>query len=398
MFLGILIVMLFLSFLPFGFNAQKNPNTLFLSFLLGFLTLYGITHYVVTIMESVFWGALLYINLTPLYLMTGPLLYFYVRNTIADVYRFGAKDLLHFLPALIHFIGLIPYTFSAFSDKKAIMQELFVNRDEVLSLQTSLFFTPTENFIIRLTLLSIYTLISLWALYRFRAKGYVSSILPENQKKTTFRWLLMLHFFILISVGSYIVFVLMLLTNPDAIDSHLNNNILNVSGLFLGLLIFSLLAFPDILYGFPKKKEELVIAGNDPLPKTTNQSKSPKENEAYYINLKKELEDYFVSEEPFLSPDFKMADIVVALSTPQHHINYCLKHYMHQTLPQLKTAHRMAWVADALTDSKFNANTIDAIGFKAGYSSKSSFYKTFKDHFNVTPQEFKNQQNLAKQG
>ena len=108
----------------------------------------------------------------------------------------------------------------------------------------------------------------------------------------------------------------MLLTNPDAIDSHLNNNILNVSGLFLGLLIFSLLAFPDILYGFPKKKEELVIAGNDPLPKTTNQSKPPKENEAYYINLKKELEDYFVSEEPFLSPDFKMADIVVALSTP----------------------------------------------------------------------------------
>ena len=48
----------------------------------------------------------------------------------------------------------------------------------------------------------------------------------------------------------------------------------------------------------------------------------------------------------------------------------------------------MQWAAEALFDPKFNANTIDAIGNMAGYQSKSAFYKAFKEHHGITPQEY----------
>ena len=55
---------------------------------------------------------------------------------------------------------------------------------------------------------------------------------------------------------------------------------------------------------------------------------------------------------------------------------------------QLKLESRMQWAAAALLDPKFNANTIDAIGNMAGYQSKSAFYKAFKEHHGITPQEY----------
>ena len=83
-----------------------------------------------------------------------------------------------------------------------------------------------------------------------------------------------------------------------------------------------------------------------------------------------------------------MAHLVTAMEVPQHHISYCLSHYINKSLHQLKLESRMQWAAEALFDPKFNANTIDAIGNMAGYQSKSAFYKAFKEHHGKTPQEY----------
>ena len=83
-----------------------------------------------------------------------------------------------------------------------------------------------------------------------------------------------------------------------------------------------------------------------------------------------------------------MADIVVALSTPQHHINYCIKYFIKKTLPELKTSYRIEWIINALTDGEHQTNTLDSIGIKAGYSSKSQFYNAFKLHTGLTPKQY----------
>jgi len=147
MFLGILLLLLLMSILLAVFNFQYNKNTLFLSGFLSLFALYGVTHYVVTVSQSVFWGAILYINLTPLYLLSGPLLYFYVRNTLADKFIFKRKDLLHFIPAILLLIGAIPYLTSTFEYKKEIISALYNDDSYALSFQGNVFLTITQNFI-----------------------------------------------------------------------------------------------------------------------------------------------------------------------------------------------------------------------------------------------------------
>ena len=146
MFLGILLLMVLISVLIVIFNHQNNKNTIFLSVFFILFALYGITHYVVTIPRSVFWGALLYINLTPLYLLSGPLLYFYLRNSLSDKFIFNKKDLLHFIPALILLVGLVPYLISPFTYKILTIERLYQNDAEIMNFQANAFLTPSQNY------------------------------------------------------------------------------------------------------------------------------------------------------------------------------------------------------------------------------------------------------------
>ena len=110
-------------------------------------SLYGLTHYIVTIYKSVYWGAVLYVNFTPLYLLSGPFLYFYVRNSLTDRYELSRKDLLHFIPFVVHAIGLIPYLFSPFSEKIDFIKKLYASPELIINAQVNTFFDTNENFI-----------------------------------------------------------------------------------------------------------------------------------------------------------------------------------------------------------------------------------------------------------
>ncbi len=61
--------------------------------------------------------AILLVNFTPLFLTVGPILYFYVRGVLRDDYRLSKSDWLHFIPALILCINILPHLFSSYEDK-----------------------------------------------------------------------------------------------------------------------------------------------------------------------------------------------------------------------------------------------------------------------------------------
>lgn len=395
MFLGILLLLLLMSILLAVFNFQYNKNTLFLSGFLSLFALYGVTHYVVTVSQSVFWGAILYINLTPLYLLSGPLLYFYVRNTLADKFIFKRKDLLHFIPAILLLIGAIPYLTSTFEYKKEIISALYNDDSYALSFQGNVFITITQNFILRLSLISAYTIKGLQLLFSYRKKEYHKVLLPKRQKRITFRWLILLHILILSTVLSYAFFVAKITVNPQEFKSAINGGIIYGSAIFLGLIVLCLLLFPDILYGFPMREKKLIATAAQ-LPKNENNFKggnlnSDKELDqkeaVYYKALAQNIINFFENSTDYLDPDFKMADLVKAMEVPHHHISYCLNRHLKQSLHQLKLSYRMQWSASALLDYTYNSMSIDAIGNKAGYQSKSAFFKAFKEHHGITPLE-----------
>jgi hypothetical protein len=71
--------------------------------------MYGIAHYFVLYGKSPFWLAIFYNHFTPLMLLLGPLLFFYVRGTLNDTSILKKSDAFHFIPAVIHLIGIVRY-------------------------------------------------------------------------------------------------------------------------------------------------------------------------------------------------------------------------------------------------------------------------------------------------
>ena len=393
MFLGLLLLLLVFSVLLFVFNFNKNKNIAFLTGFLFLFSLYGLTHYFVSMGQSVFWGAIFYVNFTPFYLLSGVFLYFYVRNSLEDNFRFSPKDWLHFLPFVIHFIGLIPYLFSPFSEKTASIKKLYAAPELIVDAQVNLFFNTTENFVIRLSLLLGYSCVNLYLIYRYYGKKS-RSLLPENEQRLTLKWLFSLNVFVVLIVFFYGLFIVKLHNYSGNIFSLFNDTLLYASAGFMALIIVSLLVFPHILYGLPvavKRKQKKLIE-SDPIQKRVEKKRSeiPKEA-AYFLQIKAQIEQYLREDKPYLSKQFKMADIIVKIGVPQHHITYCMNFYIKKSMPELKTEYRISWAKKALADPEYKSNTIEAIGEKAGYSSKSAFFKAFKDYTGITPQEYQRQ-------
>jgi len=343
--------------------------------------------------QSVFWGAIFYVNFTPFYLLSGVFLYFYVRNSLEDNFRFSPKDWLHFLPFVIHFIGLIPYLFSPFSEKTAFIKKLYAAPELIVDAQVNLFFNTTENFVIRLSLLLGYSCVNLYLIYRYYGKKS-RSLLPEKEQRLTLKWLLSLNIYVILIVFFYGLFIIKLHNYSGNIFSLFNDALLYASAGSMALIVVSLLIFPHILYGLPvavKEVQNKLVEGNQKGKKIEKKGSEIPKDTAYFLEIKAQIERYLREDKPYLSKQFKMADIIVKIGVPQHHISYCMNFYIKKSMPELKTEYRISWAKKALANPEYKSNTIEAIGEKAGYSSKSAFFKAFKDYTGITPQEYQRQ-------
>ena len=134
MLLYVSIFTILLSLLLLFNNWVVNKNAAFLSMFLINSSIYGIAHYFVVYGKSPFWLAVFYNHFTPLMLLLGPFLLFYVRGTLNDSYRMVWYDFLHFIPALIHLIGIIPYSVQPWEKKMAIANTIINDIDFFLDI------------------------------------------------------------------------------------------------------------------------------------------------------------------------------------------------------------------------------------------------------------------------
>ena len=118
-----------LSFILIIYNWRLNPNAILLALFFMSFGSYGITHYFVVYSHSPFWVAIFYTHFSPLWLLPGPLLYFYVKGTLEDKTNVRWKDAWHLMPFLINLIGITPYIIQPFSYKINLAETILSNLD-----------------------------------------------------------------------------------------------------------------------------------------------------------------------------------------------------------------------------------------------------------------------------
>lgn len=394
MILFISLCTLLLTIVQTFYNYRINTNGLYLSGFLIPLCISAILHYFTIIDHSTFYLAIVYGHFMPILYLTGPMLFFYIRGTLKDSAKLSGWDLLHFLPVVISFVSIFPYYFEDFDSKLLIAENLIKNPNHHLNLNISWLYDSSYNLLVRTLLLVIYFVASLFLLIRYSFEKQKK--LPKNQQQwVAIKWL----YSILVVAGvcstSYLLLAIDffngVLTSRDTINSLNINYFLIISfSLIPVLMIF----FPQVLYGIPVPTTKEIEFNNkqnrieSPKPAKTIPKKIEEEEEEAFQRLAEMVMEYMKNKKPFTDPNFGLEDLARKLDIQKHHLYYCFNSVLNSRFTTIRAQLRVEYAKDCLLKGDLNQLSMEGIWTKAGFSSRTSFFVSFKETTGVTPIEF----------
>ncbi len=112
------------------------------------------------------------------------------------------------------------------------------------------------------------------------------------------------------------------------------------------------------------------------------------ETETYLIELERLMQEEFLYREPTLSRD----DVAERLGISPGYLSRKLSTHHSVSFSDYINGFRVGEVQNMLIDPEFERYSLVAIGYEAGFNSKSAFYSTFRKVTNLTPSAYKTQQ------
>ncbi|ETN94824.1 AraC family transcriptional regulator [Zhouia amylolytica] len=111
-----------------------------------------------------------------------------------------------------------------------------------------------------------------------------------------------------------------------------------------------------------------------------------KEDRDGYMNL---ILDFMEKEKPFLDFDINQAEMAAKLSMSTHHLSEVLNLCFDQNFYQFINLYRVNEAQKLMKNPNYNEYKILAIGYEAGFKSKTSFNRVFKNHTGLTPSAYR---------
>jgi len=390
MLLYISLLTILLSVIIVYFNWEINKTAIYLGLGLIMIAIYAIAHYFIIYGENPFWIALFLNNFTPTHLLIGPLIFFYIRGTLTDNTLLKKTDWIHFIPAFIHLLGVLPWYFKPWNEKIDIAIQIMNNKNLLTHFNYNLIFSSIASFFIHTFLLLAYLLFSFYLVRSHQAKSKKDfNQIPQNQFKISHRWLFILLSILLAGNISFITLTI------DSTTKNLVESIATFPGMdvltafILLVMTISLLFFPQLLYGIPiNTLTEKTAVKKVQLGLKKNPDLTPPPNLSSFIELSEKIIEYMDKEKPYTNIDFSIEDLSKSLNAPLNHITYCLNEILDTKFTTLRMQYRIIYSKELLGDEKNEQFTIEAIANKCGFSSRSTFYAAFKECYKITPKEF----------
>jgi AraC-like DNA-binding protein len=399
MLLFLSILGIFLSIILVAFNARKNASTIYLGVFFFLLSLYIFYQYVLLYSKSVFLISMVIANISistsPLFLI-GPMLYWYTRSVLTDNAKLTKKDMWHCLPMIIFFIAALPHAFIPWQEKVEAARAVVADAGFMGVYRATLLakiFTPTLEYLTRPILVLGYTLWSAGLFINYLIKKRSSVVLSKQQFMK--KWLFLLLGFLLVLELTQILLII------RAFEMHFSDmffalnviRILSGAGL-IGLLI-SPFFFPTILYGLPRMPEPII----PPEPEEVKTVLSPEEEGNYYSRFESDYlhsigwktDSYMKEFQPYLQPDFNLAQLSVNTQIPVHHIGYYFREVKKQHFIEYRNKWRINHAKSLIKEGKAKELTLEAIGKMSGFSSRNTFRTTFEKIEGIPPSTFASQ-------
>jgi AraC-like DNA-binding protein len=107
-----------------------------------------------------------------------------------------------------------------------------------------------------------------------------------------------------------------------------------------------------------------------------------------FSGLADRIHEVMEEKKPFLKEDFSLEDLATLLDVPKHHLYYSFRNILQTRFTSLRTEFRITYAKKILLEADLRMITLDALGKKCGFASRSAFYKTFKQEVGCSPGEY----------
>ncbi len=301
----------------------------------------------------------------PLAFLLGPFFYFYVRALTHGSFRLRRKHLLHFVPALLCIVGLLPYYLQPVENK---IQHILNDH------QGSCMHCFLIYFGISMQLLTYIGLIAKVLVdYKKRIRDSYSSL-----EKINLNWLrnLLLGVFI-----TWVASFAMQFVSPT-IDT--------------GSYIWLLVSIQFYLMGYFGLRHPEVFVGMEdgwskPQKKYEKSTLTPERADEYL----KKLKTFMESEKPHLESDITLPALSKRLAISIHHLSQIVNDKLQQNFFEFVNSSRVEEAKKKIDDPANQNLNLAEIGFDVGFNSISSFNAAFKKHSGTTPSQYRERSLLS---
>lgn len=324
---------------------------------------------------------------SPVYYMVFPAAYLYVRLILTDKTRLVWTDYLHFLPAFLHLIELIPY-FSLNIEEKLKYINLVTNQSVA---QWALYegWLPAFAHNIMRGIQSVIYSIAMWRLIRN------SSLLTTLNRfsATAIQWLKTFTFLNVI-IGLVTIGSLSLTLLPPEVRAFAIQLVFLVA-----LLIFNFYLFfrPEILYGIPQP----VLVNSREVIETTDLSNEPEPNHLqseiplFIYQYKTKVDVYLTKTQRYLEPDFSLQDMSRDTQIPKHHLQLLINKLEGRKFNEYINYYRILHLQNCIEIGGMKTKTLEGLALESGFSSKATFIRAVKKQTGKNPKEYFNSEKAA---
>jgi AraC-like DNA-binding protein len=133
-------------------------------------------------------------------------------------------------------------------------------------------------------------------------------------------------------------------------------------------------------------REEIISLENEP---ENGESKKKMISDDEIINFKTQLNQFMINRKPFIDPDMNLIKLAELFGTTSHRLSYIINTGFNKNFFNFINSYRVEEAKSMLLDPKMEQYSVLGVAFEAGFNSKTSFNKTFKQFTGVTPTDFK---------
>lgn len=322
-------------------------------------------------------------SMSPLMYLNAPFFYFYIRNSLKNINGLKKTDYLHFIPAFVHLLDLIPFYLLSFEEKQEIAKMIFLNKNLLYYVGSGLI-PISFHYLFRLALQLIYFCYCVYLVRKLRPQ-----LMALMNKEKLGNWL----FISLVLMGGVAIsnFFYMIACYFGENQHQLSGAKLIFSSIgTLGILCLNLyINFnPERVYGYFNKDADREIGEGVPVVKTSS-VENPVMVEIKDTDILLEKIRYALHEEQvFLNKGITIVDFAKKIDVSPKLLSTLINRKFETNFNELINNYRVDYAKDLLEKNILERYSIEGLANMAGFNSRITFFNVFKKKEGVSPSEY----------